>query len=137
MMFILSRKRPLSASPPVGFDVLERRLNQRLAARGVSITEVHEVERCLFPMNLPMPDFSQPVVGFGGAASMVHPATGYMVGALLRRSPSLADAIATAVNAPLSSPASIAQAGLENALESRSIAEILSLSLWPRKADAV
>ena len=33
----------LSASPPVGFDVLERRLHERLAARGVSITEVHEV----------------------------------------------------------------------------------------------
>ena len=99
----------LSASPPVGFDGLERRLNQRLAARGVSITEVHEVERCLFPMNLPMPDLSQPVIGFGGAASMVHPATGYMVGALLRRSPSLADAIAQAIDSPQSSPQSIAQ----------------------------
>jgi lycopene cyclase-like protein len=33
-------------------------------------------------------------VGFGGSASMVHPASGYMVGSLLRRAPALAEAIA-------------------------------------------
>ena len=99
----------LSATPPVGFDVLERRLKARLSARNVQITEVHEVERCLFPMNLPMPDLTQPVIGFGGAASMVHPATGYMVGALLRRSPSLADAITTALDQPKASPHTIAK----------------------------
>lgn len=99
----------LAFTPPVGFDVLERRLNQRLRSRGIEITEVHEVERCLFPMNLPMPDLNQSVIGFGGAASMVHPASGYMVGALLRRSPSLAQAIAIAIDQPQSSPQSIAQ----------------------------
>lgn len=99
----------LSSSPPVGFDVLERRLHERLTARGVQVTEVHEVERCLFPMNLPMPDLTQPVAGFGGAASMVHPASGYMVGALLRRSPSLADALTKALDQSDTSPRAIAQ----------------------------
>lgn len=100
----------LASSPPVGFDVLERRLKQRLKSRGIEITEVHEVERCLFPMNVPMPNLTQAVVGFGGSASMVHPASGYMVGALLRRSPSLADGIAAALDRPDASPHSIAQA---------------------------
>ena len=40
--------------------------------------------------NLPLPDRNQPVLAFGGAASMVHPASGYMVGSLLRRGPDLA-----------------------------------------------
>jgi lycopene cyclase-like protein len=43
------------------------------------------------------------VVGFGGAASMVHPASGYMVGSLLRRAPALAEAIAAACDAPVPS----------------------------------
>jgi lycopene cyclase-like protein len=37
------------------------------------------------------------VVGFGGAASMVHPSSGYMVGGLLRRAPDLAGAVAIAL----------------------------------------
>ncbi|MFM7267111.1 MAG: lycopene cyclase family protein, partial [Cyanobium sp.] len=49
----------------------------------------------------PLPDRRQRVVGFGGAGGMVHPASGYMVGALLRRAPDLAGAIATALVAGL------------------------------------
>ena len=108
----------LSARPGVGFDILERRLIQRMRARGVEITERHEVERCLFPMNLPMPDLTQPVVGFGGAASMVHPSTGYMVGALLRRAPGLAEAIASALGRVDTTPAKVSQLAWQ--------------ALWPR-----
>lgn len=100
----------LAMSPPVSFELLERRLYQRLAARGVKITAVHEVERCIFPMTLPLPDLYQPVVGFGGAASMVHPASGYMVGALLRRAPGLAAAIDIALQDAQAEPAVIARA---------------------------
>lgn len=99
----------LAMAPPVSFELLERRLHQRLAARGVQVTAVHEVERCIFPMTLPLPDLHQPVVAFGGAASMVHPASGYMIGALLRRGPSLAAAIATALQNPQAEPATIAR----------------------------
>jgi lycopene beta-cyclase len=100
----------LAMSPPVSFELLERRLHQRLAARGIKVTEVHEVERCIFPMTLPLPDLHQPVVAFGGAASMVHPASGYLVGALLRRAPGLAAAIATALQDVQAEPAAIANA---------------------------
>ena len=87
----------LALAPAVSEAVLKQRLTQRLANADVEITEVMEVEHCLFPMNLPLPDFNQPLVAFGGAASMVHPASGYMLGALLRRGPGLADALAAAL----------------------------------------
>jgi len=62
-------------------------------------------------MNLPLPDLSQRVVGFGGAASMVHPASGYLVGALLRRAPGVAAAIAAALNDPNLNAEGVAAAG--------------------------
>jgi lycopene cyclase-like protein len=101
----------LAAAPALGFDVLEQRLRSRLKSRGIEVLEEHEVERCLFPMNLPMPRFDQPVVGFGGAASMVHPASGYSIGAQLRRAPDLAGAIAQALQDKTASPQQIAKAG--------------------------
>jgi lycopene cyclase-like protein len=110
----------LAYAPAVPYTVLKQRLYQRLAFRGIEVKEIHHVEHCLFPMNLPLPDLTQPVIGFGGAASMVHPATGYMVGALLRRAPLLAVAIATALgNATNPSPETIARAGWQ--------------ALWPQE----
>ncbi len=101
----------LSSAPAIGLDVLERRLRSRLKSRGIEVLEEHYIERCLFPMNLPMPSFDQPIVAFGGAASMVHPASGYSIGAQLRRAPDLAIAIATAIQSETASPYEIAQAG--------------------------
>ena len=96
----------LALAPPVPFEVLKDRLHRRLAHGGIQVEQVEHEEFCLFPMNLPLPDLSQQVVGFGGAASMVHPASGYMVGSLLRRAPALADAIAQGLGDPsLNSPA--------------------------------
>lgn len=107
----------LALAPPVPYDRLKRRLHQRLAHRGIEVLEVEHEEFCLFPMNLPLPDLQQPVLGFGGAASMVHPASGYMVGALLRRAPAVAAAVKQAMAAPEASPAALARAGW--------------LALWP------
>jgi len=98
----------LAHVPGIPMDTLERRLHQRLAHRGVKVVEEHHVERCLFPMNMPLPDLTQPVVGFGGAASMGHPATGYMQGALLRRGPDLVRAIAQSLEGN-ASPAEAAE----------------------------
>jgi len=107
----------LALAPPVPTDVLRDRLQRRLAHRGVAIESVQHEEFCLFPMNLPLPDLQQQVVGFGGSASLVHPASGYMVGALLRRAPALADAIA---------------AGLADAaLEAPELARRAWQALWP------
>ena len=99
----------LAHVPGIRMDTLERRLHQRLAHRSVEVVETHHVEECFFPMNTPLPDLTQAVVGFGGAASMVHPATGYMQGALLRRGPDLAKAIARALENPNASPKEAAQ----------------------------
>ena len=101
----------LALAPAVPYDVLKQRLQQRLDHRGVQITEVIHEEFCLFPMNLPLPDRSQPVLAFGGAASMVHPASGYMVGALLRRGPGLADALTAALADPSLGSADLARRG--------------------------
>ena len=94
----------LALAPAVPYSVLKDRLLRRLALRGITVEEVQHEEFCLFPMNMPLPDLQQRLVAFGGAASMVHPASGYMVGALLRRGPALADAIAAALGS--SDPAS-------------------------------
>ena len=101
----------LAMAPGVPYDVLKQRLQQRLDLRGVEITEVIHEEFCLFPMNLPLPDLSQPVLAFGGAASMVHPASGYMVGSLLRRGPDLAKAVVEAIANPSLGSAALAQRG--------------------------
>lgn len=95
----------LALAPPVPFPTLQKRLHQRLAHRGVEVRDVLHEEFCIFPMNPPLPDPRQRVVGFGGAGGMVHPASGYMVGGLLRRAPDLATAIAAALGADLVGPA--------------------------------
>ncbi|MGD1854317.1 MAG: lycopene beta cyclase [Leptolyngbyaceae cyanobacterium] len=87
----------LALTPAMSYDALKQRLQQRLDADGVEVQDIHHTEHCLFPMNQPLPDISQRVLGFGGAASMVHPATGYMVGAMLRRAPAVGDEIATSI----------------------------------------
>merc|ERR1711965_1150718 len=78
----------LALAPGVPYEVLKQRLLQRLEKRDVEITELIHEEFCLFPMNLPLPDRSQPVLAFGGSASMVHPASGYEACvSRMRRSP--------------------------------------------------
>ena len=101
----------LALAPGVPYDVLQQRLKQRLEHRGVQITEVLHEEFCLFPMNLPLPDRNQPLLAFGGAASMVHPASGYMVGSLLRRGPGLAEALAAALADPSLASVDLARRG--------------------------
>ena len=102
----------LALAPPVPYATLKRRLERRLAHRGVAIEQVEHEEFCLFPMNLPLPDLDQPVLAFGGAAAMVHPASGYLVGALLRRAPVLAAAVAARLRAePAATSAELAAAG--------------------------
>ncbi len=90
----------LALAPPLPYEQLRQRLLRRLQRRGVAVRDILHEEHCLFPMNLPLPDRRQRVIGFGGAASMVHPASGYLVGSLLRRGPRLAEAIARGLSVP-------------------------------------
>ncbi len=102
----------LGLEPPVSLETLQIRLKSRLEHRGLEITELHHEELGLFlPMNMPLPDLKQPLLGFGGSASMVHPASGYMVGGLLRRAPSVAQNIALAISNENATSAEIASKG--------------------------
>jgi lycopene beta-cyclase/lycopene epsilon-cyclase len=118
----------LALAPPVPFPELKRRLERRLAHRGVQVREVEHEEFCLFPMNPALPDPAQRVVGFGGAASMVHPSSGYMVGGLLRRAPDLAAAIAAALGA---AGAGTAGGGRAGAPDAAAAAAAAWEGLWP------
>ena len=100
----------LVARPPLPLPELERRLRLRLRALGVRGREV-AVERCVIPMGGALPDPGQRVVGFGGAAGMVHPATGYLMPRVLAGAPSLARAVAASLGTEGSRPSDAASAG--------------------------
>lgn len=101
----------LARRPALGFDVLAARLQQRLDVVGARVDQTLAVERCRFPMGVPLPPRGQSAIGFGGAAGMVHPATGYQVGAALRRAPVLAAALARALDRPTATARTVAEAG--------------------------
>ena len=84
-------------TPPVPFEDLKRRLYERLALWGTEVLEVEEEEFCLIPMGGAMPRVPQRVVGFGGSAGLVHPATGYMVSRTWELAAETADAIVSAL----------------------------------------
>ena len=84
---------------PMSFDQLERRLAARLVADGIVGQPLADVERCRFPMDPPLPVLDQPVLGFGAAASLVHPATGYMLMRTLRAADPVAESIAEGLRA--------------------------------------
>ena len=109
----------LAYRPGLGMDILKGRLERRLAHYGICSTECLAEEHCRFPMNVPLPDLTQRTVGFGGAASMVHPAAGYLMASTLRRAPELATAVAQTLGKSDASPEQAAKAAWE--------------TLWPRE----
>lgn len=94
----------LASRPAVSFSYLRARLEARLERRGIRVVRQLEVERCLIPMDAPLPDRRQRVVGIGGAASLVHPATGYMLVQTMRVASRLAAALADGVRADAPPP---------------------------------
>ncbi len=110
----------LGLSPPLSLEVLKLRLNKRLKHRGIELTKLEYEELGAFlPMNMPIPSLDQPILSFGGAAGMVHPASGYLVGSLLRRAPIVAKAISKAIQDHTKSPEQIAKSGW--------------VALWPKE----
>lgn len=96
----------LAARPPLSLAALEARLQLRLSRLGLTLGPVEEVERCFIPMDAPMPSLDQRVVGLGGAASLVQPASGYLLATTLRTAPALASALAAQAD-----PVAAARAG--------------------------
>lgn len=83
----------LAAAPAVSLSLLQDRLHARLAHLGVEVLEVLDEERCLIPMDLPLPTRSR-TLAVGSAAGWVHPATGYHLSRALIQVEHVADAIA-------------------------------------------
>ncbi|CAN0466399.1 unnamed protein product, partial [Laminaria digitata] len=86
----------LVARPAMREEECERRLHARLEREGLILEKIHAREHCAIPMGHALPDLTQRVVGFGGAASMVHPATGYQISRALGWARGVASAIALA-----------------------------------------
>ena len=67
----------LVARPALSFQECKDRCFQRLQHLGIKATNIYEEEYCYIPMGGALPSKDQRVVALGGAAAVVHPATGY------------------------------------------------------------
>ncbi|HEY2723979.1 MAG TPA: lycopene cyclase family protein [Pseudonocardiaceae bacterium] len=92
---VLLEETSLARRPGLALAVLRRRLAARLGYHRIAVPTGVE-ERVRFAVDRPLPSPSQwrgPVVPFGAAAPLVHPATGYSVAAALALAPKVAGAI--------------------------------------------
>ncbi|XP_057841229.1 lycopene epsilon cyclase, chloroplastic [Cryptomeria japonica] len=87
----------LASRPAMPFEPLKKRLQERLKSMGVRVLHLYEEEWSYIPVGGSLPNTRQKHLGFGAAASMVHPATGYSVVRSLSEAPSYAAAIASAL----------------------------------------
>jgi lycopene beta-cyclase len=93
---VLLEETSLARRPGLPMPQLRARLLARLAHHGVEPTADAAVERVHFPVDSPRHagPRSPATLGFGAAAPLVHPATGFSVAAALRLAPLVADALA-------------------------------------------
>jgi lycopene beta-cyclase len=77
--------------------MLERRLRARLAHLGLK-GELSIHEHCVIPMDPSLPDVHAEGIAFGAAAAMVHPATGYQLGAALALAAPFAETLAATLD---------------------------------------
>jgi lycopene beta-cyclase len=92
---VLLEETSLARRPGLELSVLRRRLHARLAYHRIAVPPGEE-ERVRFPVDRPLPtprDWHRPVVPFGAASPLVHPATGYSVATALRLAPGVATAV--------------------------------------------
>jgi lycopene cyclase-like protein len=73
---------------------LQNRLHERLKQWNIKPKKRLGIERCRIPMTFPMPDRKQRTLAFGASASMVHPATGYLLARTIKKAPGVAKVIA-------------------------------------------
>jgi lycopene beta-cyclase len=116
---VLLEETSLARRPGLDGATLRRRLHARLARHGVSPPPDTRVEKVRFPVDSPR--HREPgVLGFGAAAPLVHPASGFSVATALALAPAVADAVARRL--PAGPDAALAAA--------RAV-------VWPRAARAV
>lgn len=107
----------LAARPAVPAAVLAARLDRRLAALGVPSSGADE-EWVSIPMGGPLPHDPR-VLGFGAAAGMIHPASGYLLPRVLGAADRVAAEVAVTLSARGGTPARAVAAGWD--------------ALWPRE----
>ncbi|CEM06650.1 unnamed protein product [Vitrella brassicaformis CCMP3155] len=91
----------LVARPPMSFDECKERFKKRLAYLGVEPQKIEEEEFCYIPMGGAIPKRNQRVIAFGGAAGVVHAATGYMICRMMSGVAPTAEAIAKEIRQPI------------------------------------
>ena len=91
---VLLEETSLARRPGLPLPVLRRRLHARLAHHGITVWPDARVERVRFPVDGPR-HATPGVLGYGAAAPLVHPASGFSVADALRLAPLVADALAT------------------------------------------
>jgi lycopene beta-cyclase len=90
---VLLEETSLARRPGLPLPVLRRRLHARLAHHGVAVPADARTEKVSFPVDGPR-HRAPGVLGFGAAAPLVHPATGYSVASALALAPVVAAALA-------------------------------------------
>jgi len=83
----------LVARPAISFQECKDRCMTRLEHLGIKVLKIKEEEFCYIPMGGPLPARDQRIIGFGGAAAMVHPSTGYHICRALIAAADLVDAV--------------------------------------------
>ena len=91
---VLLEETSLARRPGLPLPVLRHRLDARLARHGITAPPDARVERVRFPVDRPR-HATPGVLGFGAAAPLMHPATGFSVADALRLAPVVAEALAT------------------------------------------
>lgn len=76
------------------FETCKKRAMKRLEFLGMKVLGLEEEEYCYIPMGGELPDRYQRIVGFGAAANMVHPSTGYQACRMMASANDVADNIA-------------------------------------------
>jgi lycopene beta-cyclase len=90
---VLIEETSLARRPGLPLSTLRRRLHARLACHGIDPAEAVRTERVSFPVDHPR--HQRPgVLGFGAAAPLIHPATGFSLAASLGLAPRVAEALA-------------------------------------------
>jgi lycopene beta-cyclase len=87
---VLLEETSLARRPGLPVAVLRRRLHARLAHYGIPIPPEARTETVRFPVDRPRHDVPG-VLGFGAAAPLVHPATGFSLAAALGLAEPVAD----------------------------------------------
>lgn len=118
---VLLEETSLARRPGLSLAVLRRRLHARLDSHGIEVGDRAE-ERVRFVVDTPLPPRRArrgPVVPFGAAAPLIHPATGFSVAAALRLAPRLAAALRDGLEG---GPARAAAAGWRTVWSRRALA---------------